>query len=106
MKVTEGEIQRSIKQVEYVVRGTMTVCFIDLKNGFTVIGESACVDPREFDAAVGRSLAYSRAFSKLWSFFGFNLAQSSEAVGARVPPELRAGVDDDPNTYAAKLAAA
>lgn len=75
MKVTEGTIQRAIDKVDYIVRGTMTVCFIDLKNGFTVIGESACVDPAEFDEQVGRSLAYSRAFSKLWAFYGFALAE-------------------------------
>ena len=44
-------------------------------NGFGVRGESACVDPRNFDEAIGRSIAYENAFDKLWQLEGYLLAE-------------------------------
>lgn len=50
---------------------TLTLCVIALDNGFTTTGESACVDPANFDQALGERLAYDAAFRKLWPLFGF-----------------------------------
>ena len=52
---------------------THTVCLLTLPNGFTVTGESSCVDPRTFDAATGRRMAYERARDKLWALEGYRL---------------------------------
>lgn len=51
----------------------LTICVLVLKNGFTVTGESACADPRNFDREKGQQIARSKAVEKLWPLFGFLL---------------------------------
>ena len=52
---------------------TMTVCCLTLKNGFYVTCESACVDPAEFDALLGRRLAREDAVNKIWNLEAYML---------------------------------
>lgn len=54
---------------------TVTVCCLKLKNGYTVIGESACVSPDNFDAEIGRKIARDDARRKIWQLEGYLLAQ-------------------------------
>jgi len=44
-----------------------------LINGFTVTGESACVDPQNFDVVLGKKIAYDKAFDKIWLLEGYLL---------------------------------
>lgn len=76
-KVTKDGIEKRIKSVNYLILpdSTVTVCNILLENGYSVRGESACVDPRNFDMEIGRQLAYRDAFSKLWPLEGYLLAE-------------------------------
>lgn len=48
-----------MKDVAYFVLPdtTCNICNITMVNGFGVRGESACVDPRNFDQAIGREIA-------------------------------------------------
>lgn len=64
---------------------TLTIATARLPNGFTVaIGESACVDPNNFDADKGKDYAicdaYSKANKKLWELEGYALAQKINPV--------------------------
>jgi hypothetical protein len=78
-KVTKEYMESRIKHVTYLHHSaslpTLTVCAIILDNGYHVLGESACVDPINFDPKIGQSLAYQNAFNKLWPLFGFLLAE-------------------------------
>lgn len=76
-KVTKAGIEARIKDVSYLVipESTVTICNILLENGFSVRGESACVDKGNFDLQIGQDLAYRDAFSKLWAFEGYLLAE-------------------------------
>lgn len=62
---------------------TITLCFITVLNGFTVIGKSACVDPANYDAEIGKNIAYEDAFNQLWALFGFQLATQLRDQGLR-----------------------
>lgn len=77
MKVSKEQIILRIANIQYMIidDSTVTICNITLDNGFSVRGESACVDPKEFKAEIGREIAYENAFSKLWPLFGFLLAE-------------------------------
>lgn len=55
--------------------GRMTVCILTLANGFTVAGESACVDPANFDAQLGAKIARENAFEKIWPLEGYLLRE-------------------------------
>lgn len=76
-KVTKDSIEAKIAKVDYLVLpdSTVTLCNITLKNGYSVRGESACVDPRNFNVEIGKSLAYKNAFEKLWQLEGYLLAE-------------------------------
>jgi hypothetical protein len=40
-----------------------------------VLGESACVNPSDFDAEIGRNYAREKAKEKIWSLEGYRLKQ-------------------------------
>lgn len=50
---------------------TLTVCCLILDTGFTVTGESACIDPANFDPETGRRIARNEAINKLWQLEGY-----------------------------------
>jgi hypothetical protein len=76
-KVTKASIEAKIAKVDYLVlpESTVTLCNITLKNGYSVRGESACVDPRNFNVEIGKGLAYKQAFDRLWPLEGYLLAE-------------------------------
>lgn len=51
----------------------LTFCVLELRNGFTVTGESACASPENFDAELGRKIARHNALSKVWPLMGYEL---------------------------------
>jgi hypothetical protein len=76
-KVTKASIEAKIEKVDYIVLpdSTVTLCNITMKNGYSVRGESACVDPRNFNIEIGKGLAYKQAFDHLWPLEGYLLAE-------------------------------
>ena len=60
----------------------LTFCVLVLKNGFTVTGESACVSPENFDAEIGRKIAYENARAKIWPLMGYHLKQQLHEQGS------------------------
>ncbi len=85
VRVTKAMMERRIKHIDYVVlpATTVTICNITLDNGFSVRGESACVDPRNFNRDIGRTVAYDNAFRALWPFFGFLIAEMKFVAGVQ-----------------------
>lgn len=53
----------------------LTFCVIQLRNGFTVTGESACASPENFDAEIGRKIAHDSAVAKIWPLMGYELKE-------------------------------
>jgi len=53
----------------------LTVCMIVMTNGFIVIGKSAPASPENFNAQLGRNLAYEDAVRQLWPLEGYLLRQ-------------------------------
>lgn len=51
----------------------LSICILVMKNGFTVIGKSAPASPENFNAQLGRKLAYEDAVRQLWPLMGFAL---------------------------------
>lgn len=59
----------------------LTFCVLVLRNGFTVTGESACANPENFDAEIGRNIARQNAVQKILPLLGYEL-KSKLAGGA------------------------
>lgn len=53
----------------------LTFCVLVLENGFTVTGESACASPENFDAEIGKKIAYDNAREKIWLLEGYLLKE-------------------------------
>ena len=51
----------------------LTFCVLQLRNGFTVTGESACASPENFNAEIGRKIARDNAIAKIWPLMGYEL---------------------------------
>ncbi len=51
----------------------LTFCVLQLRNGFTVTGESACASPENFNAEIGRKIARENAVAKIWPLMGYEL---------------------------------
>ena len=86
-KVTKEAINAKITDVAYIhiPNSTVTICSITLQNGYSVRGESACVDPAEYVEATGRDLAYKKAFDKIWQLEGYLLAEQLNKVPSPPP---------------------
>ena len=53
----------------------LTICVIVTRSGFTVTGESACASLENFDADVGKKVAFENAKQKLWPLMGYALKE-------------------------------
>lgn len=61
--------------------GMLTLCVLVLHNGFTVTGQSACADPKNFNRDIGHRLAREDAFRKIWPLLGFELRTTLYETG-------------------------
>lgn len=52
---------------------TLSICILLMQNGFMVIGKSAPASAENFDAELGRKLAYEDAIRQIWPLMGFAL---------------------------------
>jgi hypothetical protein len=71
--ITEQHINSTIAQSTFLVMpdGVTTICQLILMNGFSVIGTSACIDPRQFDLNIGRDIAFQDAKRQIWKLEGY-----------------------------------
>lgn len=69
------DIDGAIADIKFhVFEGTtLTVCCLVLRNGFCVTGESAAASPENFDAEIGKEIAFKNAREKIWAFEGYSL---------------------------------
>jgi len=76
-KVTKEDVQAKIAGVEYFTMpdGRTTIAHVTLRNGFTVRGESACVNAVNFNKELGEQYALEKAFDKIWELEGYLLAE-------------------------------
>lgn len=53
----------------------LTICVLNMANGFIVIGKSAPASPENFDPEKGRTFAYEDAIKQLWPLEGYALRE-------------------------------
>lgn len=82
-KVSLNDIFGKVKECQYLVvpGSTTTVCYLTMQNGFTILGQSSCVDPKEFNIALGEKYAYEDAIDKIWQLEGYLLAERRYQAG-------------------------
>lgn len=70
-RVTLDDLKARIASVEYIERGVLNVCILQLNNGYWLVGMSAPVDPSNYNAEYGRELAYDDALRQAWPLVAF-----------------------------------
>ena len=53
----------------------LTFCVLVLRNGFTVVGKSACVSPENYDEEIGKTVARANAEREIWPLMGYALQE-------------------------------
>lgn len=84
-KITKDGIDAKIATTDFFVRETLTVCIIEMVNGFKFVGTSACVTPANFDKDIGERIAFDNAFRQIWSHEGYLLAERQLAARNPAP---------------------
>ncbi len=57
-RVTLDGIKSQISEARYFFDGTLTICVIEMLNGFKAVGKAAPADERNFDVEIGKRYAY------------------------------------------------
>jgi len=60
----------------------LTICVLTLKNGFTLVGKSACASPENYDLELGGKIAREDARKQIWALEGYAL---KNALSGRAP---------------------
>jgi len=79
-RIHEQMVEDFIVGHESTRLGNHTVVLVKLRNGFTLIEESACVDPANYDHAIGERYALEKAKKHVWKLLGFLLATARNGV--------------------------
>ena len=58
----------------------LTICVLTLKNGFTIVGKSACASPENYDAELGGKIARDDARKQIWALEGYLLRSKLAAA--------------------------
>lgn len=80
-RVTLDLIESEIaKEVYSHIEGTnVTIAVLVMKNGYSVIGHSACVSDANFDSELGKKIARQHAIDQCWALFGFSLTSQLQS---------------------------
>ncbi len=75
--VSKEGLMAKIKDCKFTVLedGKTTIYNLYLENGFTVRGESSCVDPENYDKEIGERIAKERAIDEVWKLEGYLLQE-------------------------------
>lgn len=105
-RLTTEYIESQIARTQYLRPegcGTLTICVLTMKNGLHIVGESACLNPNDFDQALGEKYARENAFSKLWQLEGYARANAAQVTAITIAPaititreDLQAALRNDP----------
>lgn len=100
-RVTEEQVGGESVTGEYIVRGTLTICVLTLKNGFTVVGTSSCASPENFNEEIGRHYALKDAERQVWPLLGFRL--KDQLHKEKEANDLVAGLGGDDDCVGCKI---
>jgi Phage protein (N4 Gp49/phage Sf6 gene 66) family len=75
--ITKEGIEALIRDEKYIegFDTTVTICVLTLRNGFVVVGHSACASPANFNLEIGKRLAREHAVRQVWPLEGYLLRE-------------------------------
>lgn len=94
-KVTPQDIENNVASLNYLNLGDalervgqpapeaafrITLCLLTTTNGYGIVGKSACVDIKNYDKALGESVALADAKEQMWPLMGYALKERLQFV--------------------------
>lgn len=64
----------------FTKKGKITIVIATLKNGFTIVESSACVDPQNYDENIGAEICKERIKNQVWNHLGFLLQTAWKGI--------------------------
>lgn len=93
-RVTPADIENAIASVHFINAGEaamhnnggptvvappalslLTLAVVEMRNGFTVVGKSACASPENFNRELGERIALDDAKRQMWPLLGYALRE-------------------------------
>ena len=74
--VTQEQVDTIFNESDLTEQVSFNKCLIiaiKLRNGFVIVENSACVDPKNFDIELGRKICCDRIKNKIWELEGYKL---------------------------------
>lgn len=100
MKLTLDYIKSQVVDACYDYNGTFTVCTIITESGTKLCGTSGCLDPENYDRAIGEKVAYDNAVSQLWALEGYFFSKLGLATCNIDAAKVRIAADYGHNPWA------
>ncbi|CAN7375003.1 Gp49 family protein [Phyllobacterium sp. LjRoot231] len=82
-RVSLDSMKEKIDQVSFLnppIHPTMTICVMQLKNGFVLVGKSAPADSENFNEELGRKFAEEDCIRQMWPLEGYALRERLSAT--------------------------
>lgn len=85
VKLTPDHIANLIESFEFIqpTGSTLTTCILQLTNGCTLLGSSNVIDPKNYDAEIGKDIALRNAKDKIWEYEGYALKRDIKVLVER-----------------------
>jgi hypothetical protein len=77
---TIGDALRGMDQPVMPAFDIITVCAMVLENGYTLIGKSAPASPENFNAELGKNIAFDDCIRQMWPLEGYALREKLSAA--------------------------
>ena len=75
-RVSREALEAKVRDVEYITRGTLTLCILTMANGYQAVGKSRPVSADNFIGAEARAFAYEDALREVWPMEGYILREA------------------------------
>jgi len=79
-KITEPMVRDFIIRYHRQTVGKTTIVTATLRNGFEITESSSCVDPANYDEALGQHVAMERIKEQVWHLLGFLLQTARTGI--------------------------
>jgi len=64
----------------FTKKDKITIVIATLKNGFTIVESSACVDPKNYNEEIGAEICKERIKNQVWNHLGFLLQTAFKGI--------------------------
>lgn len=71
--INAGQAAEALGQPATQSAHLLTLCILTMKNGFTVVGQSACASPENYQEDIGQRIARADAIRQCWALLGYEL---------------------------------